>query len=56
MVVVDNQFRVYGAKNLRVVDASVFPRIPECFIVTSAYMITEKAGEVVLANARQVAA
>lgn len=54
--VVDNQFRVYGTKNLRVVDASVSPRIPGYFIVTSVYMITEKVGDVILANARRVAA
>lgn len=56
MAVVDNQFRVYGKKNLRVVDASVFPRIPGYFIVTSVYMIAEKASDVLLADARRIAA
>jgi len=56
MAVVDNQFQVYGTKNLRVVDASVFPRIPGFFIVTSVYMIAEKASEVILTDAKRVSA
>jgi choline dehydrogenase len=48
--VVDSQFRVYGIRNLRVVDASIFPRIPGFFLVTSIYMIAEKAADVVLGN------
>ena len=53
--VVDSNFRVYGTKNLRVVDASVFPHIPGLFILTAIYMISEKASDVILndaANAR----
>ncbi len=50
MAVVDGNFRVHGTKNLRVVDASVFPRIPGFFIVTSVYMISEKATDVILAD------
>ncbi len=46
--VVDSQFRVYGVDGLRVVDASIFPRIPGFFIVTSVYMIGEKAADVIL--------
>jgi choline dehydrogenase len=46
--VVDSRFRVYGFDNLRIVDASVFPRIPGHFIVTSVYMIAEKAADVIL--------
>jgi choline dehydrogenase len=46
--VIDSQFRVYGIKNLRIVDASIFPRIPGYFIVTSVYMIAEKAADVIL--------
>lgn len=45
MAVVDNKFRVYGTKGLRVVDASVFPRVPGLFIVVPIYMIAEKASE-----------
>ena len=50
MAVVDSNFRVHGTTNLRVVDASVFPRIPGFFIVTAVYMISEKASDVILAD------
>jgi len=46
--VVDSAFRVYGARGLRVVDASVFPRIPGFFIASAVYMVGEKAADVVL--------
>jgi choline dehydrogenase len=49
--VLDTNFRVHGTRNLRVVDASVFPRIPGFFIVSAVYMIGEKAAEVILAEA-----
>ncbi len=49
--VVDSQFRVHGIGNLRIVDASIFPRIPGYFIVTSVYMIAEKAADVILGEA-----
>jgi choline dehydrogenase len=48
MAVVDSEFRVHGTQNLRVVDASVFPRIPGFFIVSAIYMISEKAADVIL--------
>jgi len=51
MAVLDGRFRVRGARNLRVVDASAFPRIPGYFIVTPTYMISEKASDAVLADA-----
>ncbi len=54
LAVLDNDFRVRGTTNLRVVDASVFPYIPGFFIVTPIYMIAEKASEVILADAKQV--
>lgn len=47
MAVLDARFRVRGVKNLRVVDASVFPRIPGIFVVTNVYMISEKASDVI---------
>jgi choline dehydrogenase len=51
MAVLDSNFRVYGTSGLRVVDASVFPKIPGFFIVTSVYMIGEKAADAILADA-----
>lgn len=53
MAVVDSGFRVHGTQGLRVVDASVFPRIPGFFIVTPVYMISEKASDVILADAKK---
>ncbi len=44
--------RLYGTRNLRVVDASVFPRIPGFFIVSAVYMISEKASDEILAEAK----
>jgi choline dehydrogenase-like flavoprotein len=49
--VLDSAFRVRGTRGLRVVDASVFPRIPGFFIVSAVYMIAEKAADVILADA-----
>ncbi len=51
MAVVDSAFRVIGTKGLRIVDASVFPKIPGFFIVTPIYMISEKASEVIAGEA-----
>ncbi len=51
--VVDGDFRVHGTSGLRVVDASVFPRIPGFFIVSAIYMIAEKAADVILAAASE---
>jgi choline dehydrogenase len=56
MAVLDSKFRVRQTRNLRVVDASVFPRIPGFFIVTPIYMIAEKATDDLLAEARRGAA
>ncbi|MGZ4571167.1 MAG: GMC family oxidoreductase [Blastococcus sp.] len=49
--VVGSDFRVHGTTNLRVVDASIFPRIPGFFIVTAIYMAAEKASSVIAAAA-----
>ncbi|HEX2828951.1 MAG TPA: GMC family oxidoreductase [Burkholderiales bacterium] len=48
--VLDSAFRVHGTRALRVVDASVFPRIPGFFIVSAVYMIAEKAADAILAE------
>jgi choline dehydrogenase len=52
MAVVDSRFRVHGIERLRIVDASVFPRIPGLFIAVPIYMIAEKASDVILADAQ----
>lgn len=51
--VVDSNFKVHGTEGLRVVDASVFPEIPGFFIVTPTYMISEKASDVIAADAKK---
>jgi choline dehydrogenase len=48
--VLDGAFRVHGVQGLRVVDASVFPRIPGFFIASAVYMIAEKAADAILAG------
>ena len=49
--VLDSNFSVHGVRRLRVVDASVFPRIPGFFIASAVYMIGEKAADVILQDA-----
>jgi choline dehydrogenase len=46
--VLTSDFQVHGTRGLRVVDASVFPKIPGFFIVSAVYMIGEKAADVIL--------
>jgi choline dehydrogenase len=50
--VLSSDFRVHGTQSLRVVDASVFPRIPGFFIVSAVYMIGEKAADVILKDTK----
>jgi choline dehydrogenase-like flavoprotein len=50
--VLSSDFAVHGTEGLRVVDASVFPRIPGFFIVSAVYMAAEKAADVILAAAK----
>ena len=54
--VLTGDFRVHGTQGLRVVDASVFPRIPGFFIVSAVYMIAEKAADVIIADGGRVSA
>lgn len=52
MAVLDSKFQVRGVQGLRVVDASVYPRIPGTFTAVSTYMVAEKAADDILAAAR----
>jgi choline dehydrogenase-like flavoprotein len=49
--VLSSDFKVHGVRGLRVVDASVFPRIPGFFIASAVYMVAEKAADVILQQA-----
>jgi choline dehydrogenase-like flavoprotein len=53
--VLTSDFKVHGVTGLRVVDASVFPRIPGFFIVSAVYMIGEKAADVIAKDAHSTA-
>jgi choline dehydrogenase-like flavoprotein len=53
--VLTSDFNVHGTERLRVVDASIFPRIPGLFIVSAIYMAAEKAADVILDSAGRTA-
>ena len=52
--VLDTRLRVKGVEGLRVVDASIFPRIPGYFIVSAVYMAAERAADMILEDAAAV--
>ena len=49
--VLDSRFRVHGVEGLRIVDASVFPKIPGYFILAPIFMISEKAADTLIEDA-----
>lgn len=51
MAVLDSEFRVRGVSGLRVVDASVFPKIPGMYIALPTYQVSEKAADVIINSA-----
>jgi len=52
MAVLDSKFRVRGVLGLRVVDASAFPVVPGAFPVVPTMMLSQKASEVIIADAK----
>ncbi|KAK3990850.1 hypothetical protein QBC44DRAFT_58393 [Cladorrhinum sp. PSN332] len=53
MAVLDSKFRVWGVDGLRVVDASAFPVVPGAFPSCPTMMISVKAAEDIIAEARR---
>ncbi len=51
MAVLDNQCRVRGMGNLRVVDSSIFPTITNGNLNAPTMMVAEKAADIILGNA-----
>ncbi|KAJ5154934.1 Glucose-methanol-choline oxidoreductase [Penicillium coprophilum] len=52
MAVLNSKFQVRGVSGLRVVDASVYPRIPGTFTAVSTFLVGEKAADVILEAAK----
>ncbi|KAH6986221.1 choline dehydrogenase [Ilyonectria sp. MPI-CAGE-AT-0026] len=52
MAVLDSNFRARGTDGLRVVDASVFPKIPGFYIALPLFIVPEKASDVVIKAAQ----
>ena len=50
MAVVDENLKIHGLENIRVVDASVMPEIPSANLNAPTLMIAEKASDLILNN------
>lgn len=48
--VVDNRLIVYGARNVRVVDASIMPLIPRSNLQSTVYAVAERAADLIKAH------
>lgn len=54
LAVVDTDCRVHGLANLRVVDASIFPSIPQAMTNAAVIAVAERASEIILGHAADV--
>lgn len=50
MAVVDSETKVHGIHGLRVVDASIFPTIPNGNLNSPTIMVAERAADLILGN------
>ncbi|TVY80359.1 Dehydrogenase xptC [Lachnellula suecica] len=48
--VVDSHLRVYGTKNLRIVDAGIMPLVPASHLQAPMYAVAEKAADIIKAD------
>ena len=48
MAVVDENLKIHGLQNIRVVDASVVPEIPSANLNAPTLMIAEKASDIII--------
>jgi len=48
MAVVDENLRIHGLQNIRVIDASVMPEIPSANLNAPTLMIAEKASDLII--------
>jgi choline dehydrogenase-like flavoprotein len=51
---VDPKLKVHGIKNLRVIDASIIPVIPDCRIQNSVYAIGEKGADLIRTDHKDI--